>query len=201
MKTLDELVIIGGHPAANFVNTLHNWTETDPEEYLHQFDDFVRWNRMVGLIDNEADVAEEHSKEEEERVMQALRRLRVGMHDVFASIVEKQPLSGQALDHLNEVVHQTARWRRLTPTEDGLQATAVWDLTNAPAEAFLGPVAWACADLLENGPLDRLKICPADDCGWLFLDLSKNRSRHWCSMTTCGNAAKVRRFRQRKAAH
>ncbi|WP_189611642.1 CGNR zinc finger domain-containing protein [Saccharospirillum salsuginis] len=36
---------------------------------------------------------------------------------------------------------------------------------------------------------------------WLFLDLSKNRSRDWCSMANCGNAAKVRRFRQRKAAH
>jgi len=78
---------------------------------------------------------------------------------------------------------------------------AEWDLTAAPAEAYLGPVSWACADLLEHGPLDRIKICPADDCGWLFLDVSKNRSRQWCSMTTCGNAAKVRRFRQRKAAH
>ena len=36
------------------------------------------------------------------------------------------------------------------------------------------------------------------DCGWLFLDRSRNHSRQWCTMDDCGNVSKVRRFRQRR---
>jgi predicted RNA-binding Zn ribbon-like protein len=32
----------------------------------------------------------------------------------------------------------------------------------------------------------------------MFLDTSRNRSRHWCDMKDCGNRAKVSRFRQRQ---
>ena len=49
--------------------------------------------------------------------------------------------------------------------------------------------------LLESKILGRVKRCPGSgDCGWLFLDGSKNASRRWCSMEGCGNRAKVRRF-------
>src|SRR5438270_4470159 len=44
---------------------------------------------------------------------------------------------------------------------------------------------------------DRLKRCENDQCRWLFLDASKNRSRHWCGSATCGNRQRVRRFRRR----
>ncbi len=47
---------------------------------------------------------------------------------------------------------------------------------------------------------ERLKICAQDSCQWAFLDSSKNRSRHWCSMQECGNRAKTRAYRARRAA-
>lgn len=37
----------------------------------------------------------------------------------------------------------------------------------------------------------RLKIC--GNCGWLFMDRSRNRSRVWCDMRVCGNRAKASR--------
>ena len=47
---------------------------------------------------------------------------------------------------------------------------------------------------------DRLRVCQNDQCRWLFLDASKNRSRQWCESATCGNRQRVRRFRDRLAA-
>ncbi len=47
---------------------------------------------------------------------------------------------------------------------------------------------------------ERLKICAEDTCQWAFLDSSKNRSKHWCSMQECGNRAKTRAYRARRAA-
>ena len=50
------------------------------------------------------------------------------------------------------------------------------------------------------GAWERLKACPAEDCEWAFFDVSRNRSRTWCSMEECGNRAKTRRYRRRKGS-
>jgi predicted RNA-binding Zn ribbon-like protein len=47
---------------------------------------------------------------------------------------------------------------------------------------------------------ERLKICAEDSCQWAFLDSSKNRSKHWCSMQECGNRSKTRAYRARRAS-
>jgi predicted RNA-binding Zn ribbon-like protein len=45
----------------------------------------------------------------------------------------------------------------------------------------------------------RLKICAADDCRWAFYDRSRNRGGNWCQMGVCGNRAKNRAYRARRA--
>ena len=46
----------------------------------------------------------------------------------------------------------------------------------------------------------RLKLCSDDGCRWVFYDRSKNHSSRWCTMETCGNRAKARRFRQKRSS-
>lgn len=43
----------------------------------------------------------------------------------------------------------------------------------------------------------RVKACRGTDCGWVFIDASRNRSRRWCEMASCGNRAKTAAFRAR----
>ncbi len=50
-----------------------------------------------------------------------------------------------------------------------------------------------------EGTWERLKACPEHTCGWAFYDHSRNRSSTWCSMAVCGNRAKARAFRERRA--
>jgi predicted RNA-binding Zn ribbon-like protein len=66
---------------------------------------------------------------------------------------------------------------------------------SAPTAA--GFLAAAAAKVAIQERIDRVKICPADDCRWAFYDTSRNRSRQWCSMKVCGNRAKARAHRQR----
>ncbi|MEO7428964.1 MAG: CGNR zinc finger domain-containing protein [Acidimicrobiales bacterium] len=61
----------------------------------------------------------------------------------------------------------------------------------------LGELVAAATTARIKGSWRRLKICPADDCGWAFYDPSRNRSKRWCSMEVCGNRSKVRAFRDR----
>ncbi|PTM98825.1 CGNR zinc finger domain-containing protein [Mycoplana dimorpha] len=92
------------------------------------------------------------------------------------------------------------------------------EATNAGTPAGLAVLLEAIADTLRHsggrpGALDaetarsalrlaveaepeRLKICP--NCGWLFLDRSRNRSRAWCDMAVCGNRAKASRHYRRR---
>lgn len=48
------------------------------------------------------------------------------------------------------------------------------------------------------GDLDRLKVCK--QCRWPFLDTTRNRSRVWCDMATCGSQQKARAYRSRRAS-
>ena len=42
---------------------------------------------------------------------------------------------------------------------------------------------------------ERLKLCSSDPCRWAFFDRSRNHSSRWCTMASCGNREKARRFR------
>lgn len=61
----------------------------------------------------------------------------------------------------------------------------------------LGAVLTAASRLTVLGQWERVKICPAQDCRWAFYDRSRNHSRTWCSMQTCGNRQKARAWRER----
>lgn len=61
----------------------------------------------------------------------------------------------------------------------------------------LATLVAALATVLITGEVERVKRCPAEDCGWVFWDSTKNRSRRWCSMRVCGNRNKARTFASR----
>jgi predicted RNA-binding Zn ribbon-like protein len=60
--------------------------------------------------------------------------------------------------------------------------------------------AMAFADVIRTQQLGRLRVCAADDCDSVHVDLSKNRSRRFCS-TLCANRTNVAAYRTRQAAH
>jgi predicted RNA-binding Zn ribbon-like protein len=80
-----------------------------------------------------------------------------------------------------------------------------WDyhLHVTPADAPLADriaveAAMAFADLIRTGQLDRLRVCAAGGCDNVHVDLSKNRSRRFCSIS-CANRTNVAAYRARQA--
>ncbi|GII92023.1 CGNR zinc finger domain-containing protein [Sinosporangium siamense] len=65
-----------------------------------------------------------------------------------------------------------------------------------PSADPLGRIAAAWALTVATGDWRRLKQCPDHDCGWVFWDATRSRTRRWCSMRVCGNRAKARNFAQ-----
>ncbi len=97
----------------------------------------------------------------------------------------RRDLQGLARD-LPLMVDVTGDRPRLVPRATG------------PVEAALAMVLAGVADAVASGAWDRMKACRDPACRWVYFDHSRNRSRAWCSMETCGNRAKARAFRQRR---
>ncbi len=72
--------------------------------------------------------------------------------------------------------------------------------SDAPfADRIAVEAAMAFADVIHAGQFDRLRLCAAEDCQNVHVDLSKNRSRRFCS-TSCSNRTNVAAYRMRQAA-
>lgn len=67
------------------------------------------------------------------------------------------------------------------------------------ADRMAVEAAMAFVDVVRQGQLDRLTVCGADDCDDVLVDLTKNRSRRYCS-TSCSNRVNVAAFRARRGA-
>ncbi|AUW41720.1 CGNR zinc finger domain-containing protein [Rhizobium leguminosarum] len=101
---------------------------------------------------------------------------------------------------LREAIDLYFRKRILNGGDDQLLASLLEALAKALHEASPGSLAAATAHsalrLIAMPDPQRMKIC--GNCGWLFIDRSKNRSRAWCDMAVCGNRAKANRHYRRK---
>jgi predicted RNA-binding Zn ribbon-like protein len=134
---------------------------------------------------------------------EALRRglrLREALYELFAAgIGDRRPAAG-ALEVFNRELQGALGVTRLI-TKDGqfLLAAAV---DGRKLEQVLWPVVDSAMKLLTGGQVNRVRECPGPgNCGWLFLDLSRNATRRWCDMRTCGNRVKAHRHYQQVRAH
>ncbi|MBF4161925.1 CGNR zinc finger domain-containing protein [Nocardioides acrostichi] len=79
-----------------------------------------------------------------------------------------------------------------------------WHVHAVPAEAplstrILVETAMAMIDVIRIDEMSRLGVCADDDCDGIVLDLSRNRSRRFCSVT-CGNRNAVAAYRARQSS-
>ncbi len=180
------------------------WEPADrQDDALVSYEALLAWSEREGaLTEAEAEALRALAAAEPVAARQVLanaRALRRASYVVFAAVGAGRRPGAAEVDALNEWLPHALRHLRLEPTPDGAYR---WGWREGHGAEALGrplwPVAQSAAELLMSPELVRLKVCEADDCGWLFVDASRNRSRRWCDMSDCGNLAKVRRFRARR---
>lgn len=198
-RPVDELELIGGALCLDFANTVGG-SRSDPREYLIDYRALVRWGERVGALQPED--ARALLGEAEDRPADAAgtlaraRELRETIYRVYARLARGRPAEPRDLQALNESLVPVMAELRLVADEDGYSWRPV--RRKGALDLMLGPIARDAADLLVSGDLERVKQCGGDDCDWLFLDASRNRSRRWCDMKDCGNRAKARRHYRRQ---
>ncbi len=199
----DTFKPVGGDPALDFVNTVGNRLSDAPDEHVETYADLVLAAERIGVIGaDEASrlrAAAERSPDAAEAVRERAVALREHLHAVLGPLAGGTEGEAGALARFNEALAPSLSHLRVVRAGDGGFVWA-WEASD---DVDLGRVLWpfarAGAEMLVSDRLGRLRVCDDDDCGWLFLDLSRNRSRRWCDMADCGNRAKARRFQARQA--
>lgn len=193
IREIEALSLHGGHAALDFVNTV-DWRERSPHELLAGYDVLLHFARRLGIVED-AELGgliastERHPRKSEGALQRAIE-LREALYRTFASLAAAGTPASRDLATITAVFAEAASNGRLVAARYGYS----WDWTGAdPWNRVRWPVAAAAVDLLLSSRLERLKQCPHDGCGWVFLDRSKNASRRWCSMEGCGARAKMRR--------
>lgn len=198
-----ELSLVGGRLCLDFVNTL-DWRASDhPLEYLTSYAALVAWGEHAGILAAAGRLrtaAERHPEEAAATLRDALT-LREGIVRIFAAEARGERPPDSDLGRLNTMLGDALCHARIVPSA-GATHRYIWDWEERgdALDRPLWPIARSAADLLTSEDVGRVHTCLGDECGWLFLDTSKNHSRRWCDMRSCGNRAKARRHYRRTHA-
>lgn len=200
-----EMKLVGGRLCLDFINTVDGRktesrsADTVLSDKLVEYSDLVEWSRHSGIV----------TATEAERLIQAGNRnageakdvfdraisLRESLHRICKAVMTDRRPPPVDLAIVNNELLGARTHERLIHEANGF----TWELVGnkTALDRMLWSIAQSAAELLTTADLSRLRECSGEECGWLFEDTSKNRSRQWCVMQDCGNLAKVRRYRTR----
>lgn len=188
----------GGRVCLDFANTLSLQTG----EHLAGYADLVAFAEQSGLL-TQADADWLHAEaarqpDAAQAMLERARQLRAAMFGVFSAVAAGRSPHEEHLEGLNAELGLSLRHSCLEPDGAGQFR---WGWRGRALDMPLWGVCRSAADLLaSDDEVRRVRECGGADCQWLFLDTSKNRSRQWCSMQSCGNRQKARRHYQRMRA-
>ena len=186
-----------------FANTVHWHASDHPLEMVRSYGELLAWEEAAGVLAApEAAQLNELAAAQPEAAAGVWARaasLREACYGVFVARIAGESAAPADLGVVNRELAAALAHAELVPGAAGF----AWGWASAPRlERLLWPIVRSAAALLtDSALLERVGQC-ADDrgCGWLFLDLSKNRSRRWCDINDCGNRAKQRRHNARRRA-
>ncbi len=192
--------MIGGRTCLDFANTASQRRVGPFKEKLNTYEDLLGWAQQAEqLTEAEAAVLRAHAAADPagaETVLERGRALREAIYRVFTARQSNAELPADDLKLISEEYGRAAVNRVLTPSNVGV-CSFEWH-THDALDRPLWPVAVSATNLVASEDALRVKECATDNCNWLFLDMSKNRSRRWCEMKECGNRAKARRHYHKK---
>jgi predicted RNA-binding Zn ribbon-like protein len=192
---------IGGALCLDFTNTVSNHRAIHPGEKLGSFEDLITWCRQAGILDESASIELLRQgtmvPSQSERLLHVAVHFREALYRAFCDVSENRQPSKCDLDVINSLLARTPITLQIGTERERLVCFRTG--CTLDEARLLGPVAWSAAELLGSGEsLTKIRQCAGEQCGWLFLDLTKNHSRRWCDMDDCGSKAKAKRYYRKK---
>jgi predicted RNA-binding Zn ribbon-like protein len=194
-RTLGTLELVGGALCLDFANTINSRREPE-HDYLLTFSNIVEWAGKVKILSGQQAESlkqkETQDPKQAEKALEKGRKARETLYRVFSAIANKSKPKEDDLAAITRLYQAAIANGRHVKIKNRYEIAWKADET---FDGLLWSIVASAENLLLSEELSRVKECP--NCGWLFLDTSKNQSRRWCSMNTCGARDKMRRYHGR----
>jgi len=179
----------------NYANTLSWRGSGAPAETLHSLADILHWSEQIGVVQPTGAQqlrrwSRDHKAQAAEIFTEAIA-IREVVFQIFSAVAVGASVRAKDFMVLKAALVEA-------PSRSDLARVASrygWflDQGQPSAASVLAPVVWSAGDLMLNAPTRPIRRCANQECLWLFIDQSKNGTRRWCDMNSCGNRAKARR--------
>ncbi len=195
------ILYLGGDPALDLVNTV-DWTSRGPEEdRLSTYQQVTRWAEGAGVVSAVTGRRLRRVGVERPRAAAAAveyaHRARETLRDLFGAVARGES-PGVALPRFNQLLADAMERLEVAPEARSHGHAGFdwrWRGQDSDPRAVVWPVVWSAASLLKSEEVKNVRVCDGDDCGWMYVDRSRNGFRRWCQMRTCGTREKTRRRR------
>jgi predicted RNA-binding Zn ribbon-like protein len=189
----------GGSLCLDYVNTVNSRGSDHPEDLLVSYDALVQWASEAGALPAKTAAhlraLAKDSPGRAHAVMREAIQLRDSLYDLFLALSEKRTVPESGLACLNRALQRASQHARLVG--ESAQFRWEWIAPHEHLDSILWLVARSAADLLTSENVEFIGQCASINCGWVFVDTTKNHRRRWCDMRSCGNRDKARRYYQR----
>jgi predicted RNA-binding Zn ribbon-like protein len=192
--------VSGSRLCLGMVNTVLWRRSSEPIERLQSYADAVHYVERAGWLENSVELvrlADAHPRKSRASLGRVLG-LREVLFRLFSDIASGRQPAATDLQALNERLTESLGELEIRQLESGA-FQAAWR-NGSDLDVLLWQIAASAGDVVASEDRRAIKQCPGEQCGWVFIDESNNRSRRWCDSRLCGNRARVRAHYQRSRA-
>ncbi|MEX0583428.1 MAG: CGNR zinc finger domain-containing protein [Sneathiella sp.] len=196
----DGFYTLGGRLAIDFVNSYKRIGRE--KEGISNFDDLLTFMKSHHLL-HEEEASDLHmflfqNPARCQDVVDSLVELRSTFRAVLTELSQGWPASPEFYADINARLANFKSYLKVEPADSGVELKTIID-ENGP-EKLMFPIVRDIADFLASDHIEKTRSCANDDCDLYFVNQSRNGRRRWCSMSTCGNRAKVNAYLKRQEA-
>ncbi|UGU16307.1 CGNR zinc finger domain-containing protein [Sinomicrobium kalidii] len=191
-NSINNLNLAGGTLCLDFVNTVDHRKKEPLQDYFLEPNDLIAWGIRLELLPvNTSTLAATPKRKDPLKEIITFREL---LYRIFLALSNNETVNADDMKAFNRYLSQYLSNLRLKESKNGFERD--WDLPEENISRIIAPVLLDAHDLMLSGRLHRIKECP--NCGWLFLDTTKNGRRRWCSMKSCGSNVKALEWYHRR---
>jgi predicted RNA-binding Zn ribbon-like protein len=192
-----NILLNGSILCLDFVNTIHDRINEPERDYWVTHVHLLQWALKAGsIMSKDYDALLRHFESSSARgpkLMKEAIKLRGLLYRIFHPLSSGKKIAGGDLKVFNVILLKCLSHLRLKAHSKGVSQS--WQFMPGESMIIFVPVIYSAYELLLSDRLNRIKEC--SNCGWLFLDTTKNGTRRWCSMSTCGSIVKAKEWYHR----
>ncbi len=195
---ITDLPLDGGCLCFNFINTKGTWKKEQSKDFLTNYLDILPWMERQNVVEEKyieqlEDLANSNYSSTP-IVFNKILDFRELVYLLFSQIASTRQISQTLIQRFNQFLKRYGANLELLSNNGQLIFYPRLYAKNLEEPLWL--LIHFTKKIIENEPFKKIKECP--ECGWIFLDRTKNNRQKFCNPTICGARVKMRKYYRSK---